>query len=1491
MAKTITVTYKVNEDGSLSKIEKQAKKTAKGTKDLTGAADNYSKKNKGVAQAGMNSTKAFSKMTTGITGGLVPAYATLAANVFALTALFGALSKAASLRILEEGLLRVGNAAGANLKHVAQGLRDITGAAISTEASMRSVALAVSSGFSTEQLASLTKVAKGASIALGRDMTDAMDRLVRGTAKLEPEILDELGIMVRLDDATEAYAITLNKSATDLSQYERRMAFLNATNEQGLKKFGALADSVDVNPYDKLSATFTDLSNTMINLLNVVVEPFVNFFSRSKWALGAAIAMFASVLIKQITPAINASAAAATAMATHAHSQVVRLTAKTETAFKNSAKKVSSFQFAPKGLTTFEAGLRKGTASSAGLKDAIKKLQNAEKSRQRNIKKHHNANTNYHLKDIAQKDFELKKIQQLKAELIALNRVKNQESNIGDQGIRAKGTSTTSRKTAAAFKMMDNANPLQGFKIAAASTGKQVKDIGKATGALNKLSIGFGVAGNSAKLFGTAFLRAIPFVGQLAMAYSILSPIIESFLPKQSAVSIATDKATKSFESFDGIGRQLAKSLNQTADASERFMMVLRAKTGIIEQVITALKTMQQAVRDQSNEELQNAMRTKILADEKLRRDKKAEAQRNKEGRRVSNAQRADIGTFGTSMVNEAITLAEEAAVKVEGILAKSELVDKVNATIIINRALSRIASSVELTRTMEGEVAALKELKVSLLEAGYTGANLDDALANILGTSREVITAVDNGAATWANYRKEVGELGRTGAHAFDKTFDAFQAFNNELDASLGIDKDKNSLGNRMGLEAFMAQAPQAKKILRDFDQKTTGGDNLTTTFSGKDNSAYETISKNLIVHLNEQKAIMIEQKQLQKGYAIQAKKINKFVKGNAAAMEAMIVYEQAIIDSKETALAAELATYNTLLLQEEKKDRIAEIIQEQANLELKSTESVENLLRVDIERIGHAKKMLEMATKISAAEMQITANKHKQQEIDLKLSSRVRGGEVKPIETERLFKQQLEEKRRSVYQEMSSKLLAINLEFQLLTAQTKLQKERARIIEVEDKTIKAGELTAIYDTILAQIPQVAEAQMRAVVSDATTKDKGLTAEGSDLQEGSRSAATGAAGSGASTGDRITNFGANGGFEAVTAGLNKTSAAVATFAAQKALLDPMLDSLAALGVEGELVSGMLQGAAAITTAFLKMGDAVAEVAERPGWSELSKTQQESVVSSIEMGAKLQVAGQAVQMLGSALAASSNGKIAGIDQEIAAEKKRDGKSKESIAKMAALEKKKEAMAKKAFNVNKAISLATIAISTAAGVMNLWADPKMVGSGMAAAMTPWVIGLGVAQAAIVASTSYKGGSTPTSAASPPSSVSMGERTNTVDLGKANNAGGELAYMRGSSGQGTGATNFKPTPAFAGYNNRAGGGYIVGEQGPEVFMPDTAGSIIPSGQGMGGSTNVSFNIQAIDASGVEDVLIAQKGQIIRMIREAANEHGEFFLEGVREEAYQQ
>jgi hypothetical protein len=97
---------------------------------------------------------------------------------------------------------------------------------------------------------------------------------------------------------------------------------------------------------------------------------------------------------------------------------------------------------------------------------------------------------------------------------------------------------------------------------------------------------------------------------------------------------------------------------------------------------------------------------------------------------------------------------------------------------------------------------------------------------------------------------------------------------------------------------------------------------------------------------------------------------------------------------------------------------------------------------------------------------------------------------------------------------------------------------------------------------------------------------------------------------------------------------------------------------------------------------------------------------------------------------------------------------------------------------------------------------------------------------------------------------------------------------------------GPENFRP--AFSGYKNRAEGGntgYIVGEQGPELFVPELPGRIVPNDDIQAGApTNVSFNINTIDASGVEDMLIAQQGNIISMIREAANSYGQDFVESV-------
>jgi hypothetical protein len=86
---------------------------------------------------------------------------------------------------------------------------------------------------------------------------------------------------------------------------------------------------------------------------------------------------------------------------------------------------------------------------------------------------------------------------------------------------------------------------------------------------------------------------------------------------------------------------------------------------------------------------------------------------------------------------------------------------------------------------------------------------------------------------------------------------------------------------------------------------------------------------------------------------------------------------------------------------------------------------------------------------------------------------------------------------------------------------------------------------------------------------------------------------------------------------------------------------------------------------------------------------------------------------------------------------------------------------------------------------------------------------------------------------------------------------------------------------------GYGNR---GFVVGEKGPEVITPDTPISVTPANDTQAGQAmNATINIQALDSSDVQRVLIEQKGNIITMLRQAANASGKTFMEDVNTNVY--
>ena len=86
--KEVKVSIVIDDNGSMRLTEESAKKLGVGLDKVGKGARTTDRNLKGAAKTSSNTTKNFSKMAQGITGGLVPAYATLAANVFAISAAF-----------------------------------------------------------------------------------------------------------------------------------------------------------------------------------------------------------------------------------------------------------------------------------------------------------------------------------------------------------------------------------------------------------------------------------------------------------------------------------------------------------------------------------------------------------------------------------------------------------------------------------------------------------------------------------------------------------------------------------------------------------------------------------------------------------------------------------------------------------------------------------------------------------------------------------------------------------------------------------------------------------------------------------------------------------------------------------------------------------------------------------------------------------------------------------------------------------------------------------------------------------------------------------------------------------------------------------------------------------------------------------------------------------------------------------------------------------
>ena len=1565
---------------STEKLEKEQKKSKKSTDAITQSHAKYDKQNKSVFQGNLSASKGFSKMKETIGGGssgLVQAYATLAANVFAATAAFTALRQASQVDTLVKALDALGTAAGQNLGALGEAIRDAAGEAISLDQALRTASIGASAGFDTSQIKGLAEVGRLAAISLGRDVGDAVDRLTRGAAKLEPEILDELGIFVRLDDAAAKYAATLGVSASSLSRFEKRQAFANEILEQGRFKFSEVAN-IEPSSFDKLAATFADLSRNLMSFVNTVLDPIAGFFADNAIALAAFGAMITKGVIQTALPALSKYGDTARQIAANSLGLSQASLVTTEKDIAANAKKMDSLKIVRGGQAQLLEDYKSGARGVDALEEREKMLTASVKRRQANIDSGQTKNVAKSKKNIKLIDIEIAKVK----EQIRLEEKKQRlQSGTGSKAASAAFSASESK----IFEQLDldsqEGNFVEGYKKAFKEANKTTRQFGKDMRANTKDVKIFGLTVGGKGLLGRALtsgkiafkgfgltgriaikglFTAIPFIGQILFALDLLVNALRGAIGFLAGMRGETSDLTKANRQFAGAQETFNKtqktSLLLIDDENEKRKTILKNKIAQGQAQKTLQDTAEDAAKQQRKAFEEQSLFGKILT---------RQLQRMQFGLMILNNAFGSLGRASKSFFISASIGFKEFMMGIKEGIANLFTGDGVGAS------AARKIFGIEDPETMFNftkDRAEIQQLKADLenldIEKAFSFTTMGlGMLGSEVGLSKPFLALRQTLIATTDSGEEFRQKLGQTTpdmlafAIATGDTSNLTDDFDSSLKAILDS-MDANNDGFISAEEKINAVSKITKTATADSTAFSDALQRQADIFKESEQKAAEFVTG--LKSTNKELALAGELTNLMN--TIRDSDGNVLV-GDQDNEQAIAFVEN--LKKMGTGMrrlvtgGGSLEEFEAKLKElEDSPEKIVEEFDKQVQAARDLVKTIGILTLAEKSRLGTLKRqeaIFKSQSKISktAVEEEIRLRNSQADVVDERLSAQIKQqrkilgfAEDEVITFERIKGMKGEEL------EFALKLLELQ-EQQNANDATRLNNKHqlAMLEEVALNSAKqafelskAQEATAVKrfaaETKLANLAlgkggklseadkiKAAERAANFAIKSAQTELKLLEsklkierllleakfiAEGISMEEGSRAQQllkeldaqhqiqkqiTAEKITQATLDQKVVNIDKFEGLLGGTSGNQLLSAigTAGTLSGRKDVFDeegnitgqrdattqeklealsdatqPLRDELMKLGPEGELVATAQQGVLTMAAAF------------------------DVLMTSTDKADKLAAVGAAIGAVSQIMAANSKAQIAEIDKQIEAEKRRDGKSESSLRKIKDMEKKKEAMQKKAFEQNKKMQMAQTVINTASGIMRAYKDFD----GLTATALAVMIGaLGAAQLAIISKQQFQGASSG-DIQKPSTSLSIGKRSNAVDVSQSATAG-ELNFLRGGRTAGTnlgGAGASFPGSAMGrkGYamgfrRGYADGGVVVGERGPEVITPSSDVDIVPNFALGGGETNVNFSINAIDAAGVEDVLTNQRGNIIRMIREAANENGERFLETIDTQTY--
>ena len=211
-------------------------------------------------------------------------FAAMAGTVMKLTAAFAALAavqrgwglmaEAAKYEQQVRALNNLAASYNSNGNKIIADLKRISDGTINTITLVEKAGTAMMLGIAPEKISKLMEIARATARMTGQEVSTAFDNIAMAVGRQSKMILSNLGIIVSVESANRTYAVQLKKTADNLSDTEKKAAFLNATIAAGedlIARMGQQSDTTK-DKMDRLKAS-VDNARLMISqgLIRVVL--------------------------------------------------------------------------------------------------------------------------------------------------------------------------------------------------------------------------------------------------------------------------------------------------------------------------------------------------------------------------------------------------------------------------------------------------------------------------------------------------------------------------------------------------------------------------------------------------------------------------------------------------------------------------------------------------------------------------------------------------------------------------------------------------------------------------------------------------------------------------------------------------------------------------------------------------------------------------------------------------------------------------------------------------------------------------------------------------------------------------------------------------------------------------------------------------------------------------------------------------------------------